>query len=598
VTQIPQNDQTAESRLVCGIRRIVRPAMGERTFMVLTAVVIGILGGFGAVFFRLAIRTFQRVFFGSWNYTLDYVLGLPWYVKLGAPAAGALIVGPIVSYFARETRGHGVPEVIEAVVIRRGVIRPRVMFAKVIASAVCIGSGGSAGREGPIVQIGSSLGSSLGQLFKVSGTRLKTMVACGTAAGIAGTFNAPIAGAIFAMEIILGDFGIAEFSPIVVSSVAATALSRHFLGNHPAFVVPQYELVSVFEMIPYVILGFGAAFCALAFIELLYKTEDLFEKVPLPLFMRPVLGGLMIGLIGIYFPHVFGVGYETITLALQNQLAWYVLLLVIVLKIMATSITLGSGGSGGIFAPSLFIGAGLGGLVGSAAHTLFPQMTASPGAYALVGMGAVAAGAMHAPMTAILILFELTGDYRIMLPLMISCIISVLLTTRLKRESIYTMKLHRRGINVVHGREVNVLRSLKVEQAMKRDYETVPADAPLHELVNLTVNSPRPNFFVVDDDGCPLGVISVHDIRRIIFESDKLESLLVAYDLQVPISRRFVQSDTLDKVMKAFGEMNLDIDELPVVQEGDKKRLIGTVRKNDIIEIYSREVSKRDTGPR
>ncbi len=595
---IPRNDQLPESRLSCGIRRIARPAMGERTFMVLAAVVIGLLGGLGAVLFRLAIKASQAAFFGTLSYSLDFVLGLPWYSKLVAPAAGALIVGPIVYYFARETKGHGVPEVMEAVAIRRGIIRPRVMFAKVLASAVCIGSGGSAGREGPIVQIGSSLGSSLGQLLKVGDKRLRTMVACGTAAGIAGTFNAPIAGAIFAMEVILSDFAIAEFSPIVISSVAATALSRHFLGDSPAFVVPQYELVSVFEMIPYLILGFGAAFCALGFIGLLYKTEDAFERIRLPLILKPVLGGLIVGFIGIYFPHVFGVGYDTITLALKDQLVWHVLLILVVLKVVATSVTLGSGGSGGVFAPSLFIGAGFGGLVGTAAHTLFPGMTASPGAYALVGMGAVAAGAMHAPMTAILIMFELTGDYRIMLPLMLSCIISVLLTTRLQKDSIYTMKLSRRGVSVVRGREVNVLRALKVSEIMKPDYVSVLADAPLHDLVHLTVSSPHSNFFVVDRGGSLQGVISIHDIRRIIFESTKLEPLLVAYDLQTPIGRSFTPYDTLDKVMKAFTEMSLDIDELPIVEDGDKKTLIGTVSKNDVIEIYNREISKRDAATR
>jgi len=205
-----------------------RLRMSEHTFMVVVAVVIGLLGGFGAIFFRFAIQFSQAVFFGSWHYTLDYALQLPWYVKLFAPAAGGLIVGPIVYYFAREAKGHGVPEVMESVLLRGGVIRPRVILAKVTASALSIGSGGSVGREGPIVQIGSGIGSALGQLLKVTGTQLRTFVACGTAAGIAATFNAPIAGALFAMEVILGDFGISRFSPIVVSSVAATVVSRYF----------------------------------------------------------------------------------------------------------------------------------------------------------------------------------------------------------------------------------------------------------------------------------------------------------------------------------------------------------------------------------
>ncbi|MFQ5864245.1 MAG: chloride channel protein [bacterium] len=574
------------------VDQLQRLRMTEHTFMVVVAVLIGILGGFGAIFFRFAIRFFQGVFFGSWQYTLDYALHLPWYVKLFAPAAGGLIVGPIVFYFAREAKGHGVPEVMESIVLRGGAIRPRVMIAKIAASAVCIGSGGSAGREGPIVQIGSAIGSTLGQVLKVTGSRLRTFVACGTAAGIAATFNAPIAGALFAMEIILSDFGISQFSPIVVSSVAATVVSRHFLGDFSAFVIPHYELVSVFEMIPYVILGVLAAFVALAFVNLLYKTEDLFESLRIPGFLKPVFGGLIIGLIAIYFPYIFGVGYDTISLALNGQLVWYFLLLLVALKAAATSITIGSGGSGGIFAPSLFLGANLGGLVGTIVHTLVPMHTASSGAYALVGMGAVAAGAMHAPITSILIIFELTNDYRIILPLMISCIISVLITTRLKRDSIYTLKLSRRSINIFQGQEINVLNSLQVAKVMKTDYERVRADTSFRKLMDLTVSSSHSNFFVVDNKNHLLGVISIHDVRRIIYESDVLESILVAYDLSTPIRHYFTVNDTLDVVMQAFGELN--IDELPVVSAENEKQLVGTISKNDVIEAYNKEVLKRD----
>lgn len=588
-TQFPSFFKSIQRYLT---NELMRLRMSEHTFMVIVAVLIGVLGGFGAIFFRFAIRFFEAVFFGSWDYTLDYALQLPWYVKFFAPAVGGLIVGPIVFYFAREAKGHGVPEVMESIVLRAGAIRPRVMFAKVAASAVSIGSGGSVGREGPIVQIGSALGSVIGQLFKVTGTRLRTFVACGTAAGIAATFNAPIAGALFAMEVILSDFGISQFSPIVVSSVTATVISRHFLGDFSAFIIPHYSLVSVFEMIPYVILGVLAALVALAFINILYKTEDLFEKINIPGWIKPVIGGFIIGGIGIFYPHIFGVGYDTITLALNSQSVWYFLLFMVFLKVAATSITIGSGGSGGVFAPSLFIGANLGGFVGSIVHSLFPAITASPGAYALVGMGAVAAGAMHAPITSILIIFELTNDYRIILPLMISCIISVLITSRLKKDSIYTLKLSRRGINIFQGQEVNVLSSLKASQVVKTDFERIYAATPFRKLMDLTVRSPHPNFFVVDKNDHLLGVISIHDIRKIIYESDTLEHILVAHDLLMPIRHYFTPNDRLDIVMKAFGEMN--IDQLPVVDEQNEKRLIGTISKNDVIEIYNRQVFKRD----
>ncbi len=562
--------------------------------MVIIAVLIGVLGGFGAIFFRFAIKFFQGLFFGSFHYSLDYALKLPWYIKLFAPAAGGLIVGPIVYYFAREAKGHGVPEVMEAVALRDGKIRPRVMIAKVIASAVCIGSGGSVGREGPIVQIGSALGSTIGQFLKITGSRLRTLVACGAAAGIAGTFNAPIAGALFSMEVILGDFGISQFSPIVVSSVSATVVSRHFLGNFPAFVIPKYQLVHVFEMIPYTILGILAGFSALMFINILYKTEDFFEKINFPEALKPVLGGIIIGTIGLLFPHIFGVGYDSITLALNGKLVWYMLLLLIILKIVATSITIGSGGSGGIFAPSLFIGAHLGGFIGFIIHKIFPTITSTSGAYAIVGMGAVAAGAMHAPITAIVIIFELTNNYTIILPLMFSCIISVLITTHFKKDSIYTLKLSRRGINLFKGHEINILKSLKISQAMKHNFEKIFLNTNIKELMNLMVKSSHQNFFVIDKNNKLLGVLSIDTLRKIIFDLDSLESILVAYDIMTPITHFITPNDTLDMAMKLFSDLNLD--ELPVVNNLSERKLIGIVSKKDVIDLYNQEILKRDTA--
>jgi len=574
-------------------KQVYRLRLNEHTFMVLAAVVIGLFGGFGAIFFRFLIRFFQRFFFGSWHYSLNYVMQLPWYVKLIAPLVGGLLVGPIVYYFAREAKGHGVPEVMESIILRGGAIRPRVMLAKITASAVCIGSGGSVGREGPIVQIGSAIGSIFGQMLKVTGSHLRTLVACGTAAGIAATFNAPIAGALFAMEVILSDFGISQFSPIVVSSVTATVVSRHFLGDFPAFVIPRYELISVWEMIPYALLGFLAAFVALAFINVLYKSEDLFESLPIPGFLKPALGGLIIGSMAIFFPHIFGVGYDTISLALESRLTWYFLLALVALKLFAVSVTIGSGGSGGIFAPSLFLGAGLGGFVGTLVHTLFPLYSATSGAYALVGMGAVAAGAMHAPITAILIIFELTNDYRIILPLMIACIISVLLTSRLKKDSIYTLKLSRRGLNLFQGQEINVLRSIKVSAVMRVDFEAVYVETPLQKLMDLTVTSTHSNFFVVNDQKELIGIISIHDLRKIIYEQDMLASIVLAHDLMTPISHFFTAEESLDEVTKAFSEIS--VDEMPVVDNLMEKHLIGTIVKDDVINAYNKAIFKRDT---
>ncbi len=382
----------------------------EQIYMVLVSVVVGLLAGLCAVGFRLLIRSLNRVAWHEGQYTLEYLYSLPFWWKILAPAIGGLIVGLITYHFAREAKGHGVPEVMEAVALRGGRIRPRVVIAKMFASGICISSGGSVGREGPIVQIGSALGSTIGQWLKIDEQRLRTLVGCGAAAGIAATFNAPIAGALFAVEIILGDFGVAQFSPIVISSVAGTVVGQHFLGDFPAFEVPPYSLVHPTELFAYAGLGILAGLVALAFIRALYGLEDLFDKVKAHPSLKGLIGGAVIGLMGIWIPHIFGVGYEAINEALSGSMVWKFMLILVVFKILAVSITIGSGGSGGIFAPSLFIGAMLGGAVGAVVHSIWPVSTAAPGAYALVGMGAVVAAGTHAPITAILIIFELTGE--------------------------------------------------------------------------------------------------------------------------------------------------------------------------------------------
>ena len=568
---------------------LTRLKASEYVFMILVATVIGLGGGLTAVALRYLIGFFQWVSFGSWSNLLEAAQRIPWYVLIFIPAIGGLIVGPMVYRVATEARGHGVPEVMEAVAVHGGVIRPRVVLIKALASAVCIGTGGSTGREGPIVQIGSALGSSIGQGLKVSARRLRTMVGCGAAAGIAGAFNAPIAGALFAVEIILGDFGVPQFSPIVISSVVATVVSRYFLGDMPAFIVPRYELVSGFELVPYAVLGLVAAFVGVGFTTVLYKIEDVFDSMRVPDITKPAIGGLVVGALATVFPHVLGIGYETIDMALAGKGVWYLLLGLILLKLFATSVTLGSGGSGGIFAPSLFLGAMTGGFLGTIVHHLFPSVTAGPGAYALVGMGAVVAATTHAPLTAMIIIFEMTGDYKIIPSVMAACVISVLLATRLKRTSIYTEKLVRRGIEMFQPLEFNVLKRLNVGTVLTRDPVVVNEQTPFRKLVDLAVNSPRSEFFVVRDGKQYLGTISVHQLRQVILDKDWLDELIIARDLADPTYPSLRPDDNLDMAMRLFAREN--VEELPVLDDG---RLVGSVKKSDVLEVYNRELMRRD----
>jgi CIC family chloride channel protein len=561
----------------------------EHSYMVLVAIIIGLLGGFGAVGFRECIRLFQLVAWHTDNVTLDYLTQLPIWWKVLSPAVGGLVVGLIIVRFAAEAKGHGVPEVMEAVALRGGRIRPRVVVAKLFASGVCISSGGSVGREGPIVQIGSAIGSSVGQWLRVGERRMRTLVGCGAAAGIAATFNAPVAGALFAVEIILGDFGVTQFSPIVISSVTATVVSRHFLGDFPAFEVPAYRLVSANELFAYGALGIIAGLVALIFVRMLYGAEDLFDELRLPDVLKPAVGGMLIGMIAVYFPEIFGVGYEAINEALTGEIGWKGLLILAMVKIVAVSLTIGSGGSGGVFAPSLFIGAMAGGAVGTVVHSLWPEISGSPGAYALVGMGAVVAAGTHAPITAIVMIFELTGDYKIILPLMISCIIATLLATRIQKASIYTLKLLRRGVDIRGGLSANVLSHLTAREAMRSEYAEVGRGDQLMPVISRFVERPGETVLVTGDDRRLLGVITIDDIRPLMTNLESVQEFVIAEDMMrtggFPV---FSPDDPLDEVMRRFGQYRFMA---PVVERG---RLVGALWPQDVIECYNAEILKRD----
>ncbi len=564
----------------------------EPAFAVLSAIVLGVLGGYGAIAFREVIRLVHLGFFASDSYTLDLLASLPWWRRLLQPALGGLLVGLIVWRLAPEVRGSGIPEVMEAVARRGGAIRPRVVLAKAVAAALTIGSGGSAGREGPIVHVGSALGSSLGQWLHLDPGRLRTFVACGAAAGIAATFNAPIAGALFAMEVVLGDLTVARLSPIVISSVVATVISRHHLGDFPAFAVRPYELVSSRELVLYAGLGVLAGFLGVLFTRILYGTTELFEASPLPPWIRPALGGTGVGLLALAWPHVYGVGYETINATLTAGLPAALLLALVGAKLLATALTLGSGGSGGVFAPSLFLGASLGGAWGTLVHQSFPTITAGPGAYALVGMGAVVAATTHAPITAILIIFELTNDYRIIPPLMLACVIGVLLSGLLHRESVYTEKLARRGIKLREGRDVNLLRSLKVQEVMDTSPPMVPASTPLPEVIRRLLLDRNHELLVIAEDGTLVGTISLDEISSVLPEAEEIGFLVRAADAANSAVPILLPTDTLDVAMHLFGRSHRE--ELPVCAHPRTREVLGTITRDAVIDAYNRRLFQAD----
>ncbi len=560
----------------------------ETTTMVLVAAVLGVIGGYGAILFRWLVQFFQGFAIGHGEHVVELLDGRPWWQTALMPVIGALIVGPLVHWGAREAKGHGVPEVINAVVFRNGVIRPVVAAVKIVASAVSIAFGGSVGREGPIIQIGAAMSSALGQWLRFSPQRLRTMIGCGAAAGIAATFNAPIAGAIFALEILLRDFAIVTFSPIIVASVVATAVSRHYLGDNPAFPVPHFAIGDWIELPAYVVLGVLVGLVSLVYVKTLYWSEDRFEKLRFPEPLKPLLGAVPLGLLAVFFPQVYGIGYDSMVQALNGDMVWTLMLALVVVKLVAVNLTLGSGFSGGIFAPALFLGGMLGGAFGGAVQ---PWVPGSPGGFAMVGMAAMVAASTRGPITAILILFEMTGEYAIILPLMLACIVATLVSQSFMKDSIFTLKFSLEGKDLNYGRESAILKSWHVQDVMEANPATVSERDTLDRILDRFLASPESHFYVTDDQGGLAGRISIHDIKDLIAE-DGLGQVVIAADLCHPVEHLCYRQDDLEEVLTML--THSDEADLPVLHRPGDPRLVGVLHRKALFDVYNQEVLHKD----
>ena len=560
----------------------------DELFILFISIIIGVLAGYGNLIFRFLISFIQRLIFESSDDSMLYILeSQPFYKILLAPAIGGFVIG-LLSLLFKSAKGHGVPDVIKAVILGKK-ISPFVAIIKTISSSITIGTGGSAGREGPIIQIGAALGSGVAQMLKFTGNRLRTLLACGASGGLAATFNAPMGGAMFASEIIVGNFSIKTFSPIIVTSVVATVISRHYLGNDITFSAPPYEFKSPIELIFYALLGIFCAIIGVLFIKIFYKTEEYFDSLSIPSFLKPALGGFILGLIALFSRRIMGVGYATIIDILNGNLMIFVLLVLIFLKIIATSLTLSSGGAGGLFVPSLFIGAATGGFFGTIIHTLYPISTAGSGGYALVAMSAMLASTMRAPITAILIIFEITQSYSIILPLMICTIISNVMSNFLMKDNIFTYPLTKEGIKIRTTTEESILNNIKVKNVMiKDDIITFKKSTPLYEIINCIQKSSHLSFPVVDDNNNLIGMLSLDDIKSIMFD-ESVKPLLVADDICRKKDVTYIYPD--ETLADAMSKMGLrDLGAIPVVEKtnNNKLKLLGLLRRSDIIIAYNK----------
>ncbi|MEJ2054828.1 MAG: chloride channel protein [Calditrichaceae bacterium] len=568
------------------LRTLYRINAPKDFYLLFLASIIGTLTGFGAYFLNLIVDGIKFLLF-------DFIGGdllsgsIADYFRILIPAIGGLCVGLLTYYLSPEVKGHGIPGVMDAIANKGGFIRRRVAILTSITSGFTIGSGGSAGKEGPIVQIGSAIGSGIGQMFRVSQQRLKILVGCGAAAGLAAVFNAPIAGVVFAIEVILADFSLTVFTPIVISSVIATAISRYTIGSSPFFAIPTYTLHSLSELPLYMVMGLTGGVLSVFFIVTLYKVEDYFEdNLQIPSFVKPALGGLLTGIIAYWYPELYGFDDTATHTALIGQPDILFLGVLVFAKILATSFTLGSGGTGGLFTPSLFIGAMFGALFGTVVGRLFPEIAAPPGAYALVGMGVIVAGTIHAPLSALLIIFEVTADYKIILPLMLGTVTSTLVARWLKKDSIYTMKISFFSHRTADGRNQDILQTHQIQSIVNDKAPKILYNTGFDEILQTLMSSRYNSFTVTDKENKVIGIIAMRDLRPVLFDRE-LAPLLLATDV---MSENIFVAQPDDSLGSALDKMEIgDSEILPVVDSPEKMHYMGVISREDIMKKYRKE---------
>ncbi|KXH69918.1 MAG: hypothetical protein AM326_04810 [Candidatus Thorarchaeota archaeon SMTZ-45] len=555
--------------------------------------IVGVISGLVAVGFRLLIFGTSYLFVSIPNYLGDW----GWLV---APAIGGIFVGFIVQRYAPEAKGHGVPELMEAYSMRGGRIRMRVPLLKSLASAICIGSGGSCGREGPIAQIGGGVGSAIARTLNLNTRMTKTLVVCGVASGIGASFNAPLGGTLFGIEIIAG--GIAGFSiiPVILSSVLATATANTILGSQPSFQAPLFILGNYFELGLYFALGVILGLASVMWTRGFYRIEDIFERIRISKYALPIIGGFIVGGIALgailmensfiysgifklgepYFPVTMGVGYAFMDAALVGNVTLAALFSFGILKALATSVTLGSGGSGGVFAPTLFIGTALGGSFGLLVSILFPGLVLEPMAYAIVGMAALFAGSGRAPITCIVMIMEMTRDYSMILPLMIAVSTSFLIASSVEEESIYTLKLSRRGVKIRRGFYIGALKEAKAAHVMTENPTVLNPEMSRSEVLRIVDETQHTKFPVVSDDGVVVGTLITEDL----FCEQDDECELRVKDVMRTDFLHISPESSMDSVLHTMLER--DEGHAVVVDPRIPNMMLGFITKADVLKAY------------
>ena len=558
------------------------------TQFLLLAVLAGLLGALGAVVFRaLTIRLTHLLMDAT-----DIVSGaesLPAALRIFLPAAGGLVGGLLLVWLVDEKGTTGISQMIEAVSLARRPVRVRPAIGRAVSSIAVIATGGSEGREGPIIQIGAALASSVSRRLKVSPERVRILTACGMAAGVAGAYNTPIAATLFVLEVVVGSFAMRLFGPAVVSAVTSTVVVRLLLGDEPVYHVAPFHLESVAEFLPFAVIGLLSGPSSALFARSLRQSKKLFEKIPLGKPLTMAIGGAIVGAIGVFLPEVWGNGFEATNRILHGNPTLLFLVLVFVGKIVATSATIGSGGVGGAFTPTLLVGAALGGVVARICHVAVPGLEAPVGGYALLGMGGLLAGLTRAPLLAILMIFELTQNTEVLLPMMVVSVIAALSARIFEKDSIYISSLRSAGIVWESTPEATAISTLNVSDIMRTDVKLIPRTTPLPEIVKTFLTTRSLYLYVGDEEGRLLGVVDLHDIKET-FPEKELGGLVIAEDLTTEIPC-VTPAESLTSVNEKLWFR--DLGHLPVVDTLETRRFLGIVTRRDLLGAIDREVLQK-----
>lgn len=567
----------------------------DKTVGVLLAICVGALVALAAIGFRYLIHFTQSIALGEFQENIyEYVDTLEWWQILGSTVAGGFFISVIYFFFMNDKKAGAIAEVMQANSFNNTKMPLKEGIFSAITAAVALGTGSAAGREGPVVHLGATLSSWVSNQLHLSPKMCRTLFGCGVAAAISASFNAPIAGVFFALEVVLGHYALHAFAPIVISSVTAAIISRIYFGDFPAFIIPDYQIVSFLEFPAFLLLGGVSALVAIIMIKSVFYTEDVANKIPVPLWMRPPIGGLAVGLVAIFCPYILGAGYGTTDAALKSIISIDLLLILIVAKIAATAICLAFRYGSGIFSPALLLGAVVGSTFGWVASLAFPDLASNNGLYAIVGMGAVSSAILGAPISTILIIFELTGDYQITLALMVSVVVANLVTTHfLKSSSFFHLQLKRIGRDIEGSRAKHLSRQIFVRKLMKQDFATVGMETDLERVKELILNQRYNNLFVLDDNFLIKGIITLNELREGYQKETETEDLnagLICRKQTFHLSPR----DTLEQALYLFKQTGEE--RIAVISDDDEARIIGVVSQHNLIRTYNRILIEAEEG--